>query len=194
MSESWSAISSHLLDLDRLKLVQRRTYIDGGRRLENSAEHSWHVALAAIAVAQQLGWSVSTDRLLQLALVHDLGEMDAGDTFLYSGNREEGSRRERAAVAALARKYDGLIPDLESLWEEQELGITDEARVLKIADRLLPFLHNIASNGKTWKQHGIAKSQVLAMHAFIAKDAPELFAWMGEQIDQAAEKGWLLDR
>lgn len=193
MTASRPSVADFFLRLDGLKLIERRTYIDGGKRLENSAEHSWHVAMAAWALASYIGWDVSTDKLLKLALVHDLGELDAGDTFLYSDDREKGSSKERDCVSRIAEQFGDLIPDLESLWDEQELGATSEARLLKIADRLLPFLHNIASDGKTWRENGIAKSQVLAMHAFIAESAPELFNWMKAQLDIAVDNGWLID-
>lgn len=180
-----------MLELDGLKSIERRTYINSGERLENSAEHSWHVAIAAWALANYLGRDVSTSKLLRLALIHDLGELDAGDTFLYAADRADVSRQEREGVARLANDHAGLIPDLVTLWDEQELGLTPEARLLKVADRLLPLLHNIASEGKTWREHGVAKSQVLAAHAFIEAEAPELFAWIEDQLDAAVASGWL---
>jgi putative hydrolase of HD superfamily len=182
-----------LLRLDGLKLVERRTYIDGGERRENSAEHSWHVAMAAWALANYLGRDISIGRLLRLALVHDLGELGAGDTFLYAADRAEVSEKERACVAEMADEYGAWLPDMLSLWDEQELGETPEARLLKVADRLLPFLHNVASEGKTWREHDIARSQVLAAHAFIQDEVPEVFGWIEEQLDRAVRNGWLRD-
>lgn len=188
-----ASLATFLLELDALKLVERRTYVDGGTRLENSAEHSWHVGLAAWALAGYLKLDVDIGKVVQLALIHDLGEMTAGDTFLYATDRTESADRERQGIVAFAGKYEGVLPGLASLWEEQESGATPEAAVLKIADRLLPFLHNLASEGKTWREHGIAKSQVLNAHAFIERDAPELFTWMKGEADAAAQRGWLTD-
>lgn len=182
-----------LLQFDGLKLVERRTYIDGGARRENSAEHSWHVAMAAWALANYLGRDVSIGRLLRLALVHDLGELGAGDTFLYAADRNEVSERERACVAEMVDEYGAWLPDMLNLWDEQELGATPEARLLKVADRLLPFLHNVASEGKTWREHDIARSQVLAAHAFIEEESPEVFGWIEAQLDRAVRNGWLRD-
>ncbi|MDJ0927519.1 MAG: HD domain-containing protein [Gammaproteobacteria bacterium] len=187
------SVAQFLLELDKLKLVERRTYVFGGERRENVAEHSWHVAMAAWALSSYLGRDVSVGKLVQLALVHDLGELDAGDTFLYATDRNDASESERKCVSRLAREYDSLMPNLEALWTEQERGESEEARLLKVADRLLPFLHNIASEGKTWREHNIAKSQVLRAHAFIASEAPELFQWMEAQLDHAVESGWLGD-
>lgn len=193
MSLSPPSVATFLLELDALKLVDRRTYVDGGTRLENSAEHSWHVGLAAWALAGHLMLKVDMGKLLQLALIHDLGEMSAGDTFLYATDRTASVDRERESVSMLADKYGEMLPGLVALWEEQQSADTPEARLLRIADRLLPFLHNLASEGKTWREHGVAKSQVQHAHAFIERDAPELFRWMRDQAEDAAEKGWLSD-
>ncbi len=193
MSISPLSVAQFLLELDGLKLVERRTYIDGGSRLENSAEHSWHVAIAAWALANYLDWDISIGKLLKLALMHDLGELETGDTFLYATDRNGVSSKERECVSRIAKQYGDLIPDLEEIWDEQESGATPEARLLKVADRLLPFLHNIASEGKTWRAHNIAKSQVLKAHSFISKEAPELFVWMEEQLDIAVRNEWLND-
>ena len=149
--------------------------------------------MCAWALSYYLAWEISTEKLLKLALVHDLGEIEVGDTFLYSSERSLASEKERKAVARLAQNHQGLIPDLDALWNEQECGQTKEARLLKIADRLLPFLLNLASAGRTWKENGVRRSQVQERHAFIESDAPELFAWMKEQLDSAVANGWLPD-
>ena len=193
LTSSSPPIAEFLLEIDGLKLIERRSYIVGGSRRENSGEHSWHVALAAWAFANYLGKNISLEKLLKLALVHDLGELDAGDTFLYSSDRDESSKAEADCVSRLADRHPVMLPDLEELWAEQQLGETAEARLLKVADRFLPFLHNISNKGRTWIENDIAKSQVLGAHAFIASEAPELFAWMEEQLDIAVTCGWLRD-
>lgn len=182
-----------MLEIDRLKLIERRSYIAGGKRLENSSEHSWHVAMAAWALGRYLAWEVSLEKVLKLALIHDLGELDAGDTFLYSASRPAGIEAERTCIGRLGQVYAALIPDLPTLWEEQERGDTAESRLVKIADRLLPFLHNVASQGRTWREHGVAKSQVLDAHRFIGDVAPDLFEWMRSQLEDAVKQGWLTD-
>jgi putative hydrolase of HD superfamily len=186
-------VAQFLIEIDALKLVERRTYISGGERRENSGEHSWHVALAAWALASHLERDISLEKLLKLALIHDLGEIGAGDTFLYSADRHQGASAEREHVAGMAFRHGTLIPDLEALWDEQELGQTPEARLLKIADRFLPFLHNITSEGRAWRENGIARSQVLGAHSFIAGEAPDLFAWIEGQVEEAVRRGWLRD-
>lgn len=186
-----SAITDYFLELDALKLVDRRTYIDGGARVENSAEHSWHLAMACWSISRSLRIELSEEKLLKLALVHDLGEIDAGDTFLYSNERGNAHEAERECVKRLANHNGNAIDDLSALWEEQENGKSIETKLLKAVDRLLPFLHNISSEGKTWQALGIKKSQVLEAHAFIEVDFPEIHSWMLDKIQRAVGKGWL---
>lgn len=193
MKLSSPTVTSFLLELDKLKLVQRRSYIDGGTRLENSAEHSWHLAMAAWSIANGLGLKVSIERLLKLALIHDVGEIDGGDTFLYAAERHAAAEQERACVGRVAALCVDLLPDLQDLWEEQERGETAEARLIKVIDRFLPLLHNLASEGKTWRAQKVRQSQVLGAHGFIANDFPELFVWIEEQVAVATGRGWLID-
>ena len=191
MSDKIATITDFLLELDALKLVNRRTYLDGGTRVENSAEHSWHLAMACWSISRSFNIELSEERLLKLALVHDLGEIDAGDTFLYSNDRSDAHKSERACVKRLEGHTGNGISDLSELWEEQETGASIETKLLKAVDRLLPFLHNISSQGKTWRELGIRKSQVLNAHAFIADDFPEIHSWMLSKIQLAVQQGWL---
>ena len=191
MSDKVERLSLFLMELDALKGVQRRSYTEGGSRLENSAEHSWHLAMACWNVAEAFDLDLNHERLLKLALVHDMGEIDAGDTFLYSASREDAHREERAGVLRLSDHPGNAIGDLVELWDQQEYGSTPEAKLLKAMDRLLPFLLNIHSHGKTWADSGVRKSQVESAHAFIADNFPELHAWMAERISHAVQEGWL---
>ena len=193
MSYDIGAIADYFLELDALKLINRRTYIDGGLRVENSAEHSWHLAMACWSIARSFAIDVSEEKLLKLALVHDLGEIDAGDTFLYSKDRHTAHTAERECVKRLESHSGNAVSELSALWEEQENGASIETKLLKAVDRLLPFLHNISSNGKTWQELGIKKSQVLKAHAFIADDFPEIHNWLLENIQVAVQEGWLND-
>jgi putative hydrolase of HD superfamily len=179
-----------LLELDQLKLVERQTYINGGVRRENSAEHSWQLALMGWMLTEAAGLDLSHEKLMKLALVHDLGEIDGGDTFLYSEKRDDAVNHEAQCIERISTDHAALLPNLQTLWEEQEFGHSKEALFLKVVDRLLPFLHNITSEGKTWRKLGIKKSQVMAKHAFIADDFPELHQWMMQLLDEAEEKGW----
>ncbi len=191
MTKTIEALSQFLMELDALKSVERRSYTDSGQRLENSAEHSWHLAMACWNIAEAFDLELNQERLLKLALVHDLGEIDAGDTFLYSASRKDAHREEREGVVRLFAHPGNAIGDLVDLWDLQEFGSSPEAKLLKALDRLLPFLLNIHTQGRTWSESGIKKSQVVGAHAFIADDFPELHSWMAEKIDNAVKEGWL---
>ncbi|SJL84533.1 HD domain-containing protein [Vibrio palustris] len=186
-------ISDFMLQLDALKSVNRRTYINGGERVENSAEHSWHLSMACWAFAEMLNDDYDVPKLIKLALLHDLGEIGAGDTFLYSSKRDSAHVEERESVIQIASHPGNPIGDIVELWEEQETGKSKEAKLLKVIDRLLPFLHNITSEGRAWKDNGIHKSQVLKMHQFIENENPEIYSWFIEKIGYAVEQGWLKD-
>jgi len=180
--------------LDALKSVERRSYIQGGERRENSAEHSWHLAMACWAFAEALELDVDMGKLLKLALVHDVGEIGAGDTFLYSPDRDAAPMRERECVSELADHPGNAIKDLMALWDEQEAGHSIEARLIKVVDRILPLQLNVESEGKAWLENDVHQDQVLSMNAFIGDEYPALFAWVEAQVVHAVDKGWLKTR
>ena len=189
--EDWDRFVAFLMDVDALKLEERRSYVVGGHRRENSAEHSWHVVLAAWTLARHATVSLSMEKVLKLAAVHDLCELDHGDTFIHTADRDEKHRHEAQCVMRLMRDYGTVFDELEALWEEYETGRTIEARFVHAADRLLPFLHNLANEGGTWKEHGIARSQVLSDGR--QADSPQLVEWGERKLDKAVAQGWLRD-
>lgn len=186
-------ITEFLLELDALKRVNRCSYVTQTTRLENSAEHSWHLAMACWSIAELFQLDVNHEKLLKLALVHDLGEIDAGDTFLYDSSRSEAHIEEREGIARLQSHSGNGIDNLLEVWDEQETGSSPETELLKAIDRILPFLLNINTGGKTWSEHGVKRSQVAAMHAFIADSFPIIHEWVETQIDYATKQGWLVD-
>jgi putative hydrolases of HD superfamily len=188
-----SAITQFLLELDRLKSVNRRSYINRGERLENSAEHSWHLAMACWLFAGLVKHEINVEKLSKMALLHDLGEIDVGDTFLYDQQRGEAGIKEREGILRLANIPGNSLEGFVDLWDEQEMGDSSEAKLLKVVDRLLPLLLNIASNGLAWRENGIRKSQVLNAHAFIKEQIPEIHSWIVEQVNHAVTHGWLID-
>ncbi|WP_444944937.1 HD family hydrolase [Microbulbifer sp. ZKSA006] len=191
MTDRISAVSDFMLQLDALKSVNRQTYINGGERVENSAEHSWHLAMACWAFAELLQDDYDVAKLIKLALLHDIGEIGTGDTFLYSSNRDKAHIEERKSVNKIASHPGNPIGSLVELWEEQELGESKEAKLLKVIDRLLPFIHNITSEGRAWQDNNIHKDQVLKMHAFIENENPEIYKWFTTKLEHAVEQGWL---
>ena len=186
-------ITEFLLELDALKRVNRRSYVPQTTRLENSAEHSWHLAMAWWSIAELFELEVNHEKLLKLALVHDLGEIDAGDTFLYDSSRSEAHIEEREGIVRLQAHRGNGIDNLLEVWDEQETGSSPETQLLKAIDRLLPFLLNLNAEGKTWSEHGVKRSQVAAMHAFIADSFPVIHEWIEVQLDYATEQGWLVN-
>ncbi len=186
-------VTHFLLELDALKRVNRRSYVTNTTRQENSAEHSWHLAMACWSIAELFELDINHEKLLKMALVHDLGEIDAGDTFLYANARSDAHIEERAGIARLQCERGNGISELSAIWEMQETGSSQEAQLLRVVDRLLPFLLNINTNGKTWIELGVTRTQVAGAHAFIKESFPSIHDWLSKNIDYATEQGWLIN-
>ena len=186
-------VTHFLLELDALKRVNRRSYVTQTTRKENSAEHSWHLAMACWSIAELFALDVNHEKLLKIALVHDLGEIDAGDTFLYADTRTDAHVEERAGIARLQRERGNGISDLSEVWEAQETGSSKESQLLRVVDRLLPFLLNLNTDGKTWIELGVTRSQVAGAHAFIKDSFPPIHDWLSHNIAYATQQGWLID-
>ena len=186
-------VTHFLLELDALKRVNRRSYVTGTTRLENPAEHSWHLAMACWSIAELFKLDVNHERLLKMALIHDLGEVDAGDTFLFANSRGDAHVEEREGIARLQNEPGNGIKNLSEIWEAQETGSSKEAELLRVVDRILPFLLNINTGGKTWSDHEVTRSQVTGVLGFIKDSFPSIHDWLAEQIDFATEQGWLID-
>jgi putative hydrolase of HD superfamily len=153
-----------LIEADRLKNVLRRTLLTDASRRENTAEHSWHLALAAMVLAEYSPIAIDLPRVLRMLIVHDLVEIDAGDTFAYDkeGNATKKDRERRGAD-----RIFGLLPaeignDLRVLWEEFEAQLTPNACFANAVDRVGPFLQNTATNGGTWRIYKLSREEVLA--------------------------------
>ena len=187
-------VTHFLLELDALKRVNRRSYVTDTARRENSAEHSWHLAMACWSIAERFELDVNHEKLLKMALVHDLGEIDAGDTFLYADSRHDAHVEERAGIARLQGERGNGIGNLSEIWEAQETGSSKETELLKVVDRLLPFLLNLNTEGKTWRELGVTRSQVARAHAFIQDSFAPIHKWLSHNIDYATQQGWLIDK
>ena len=158
-----------ILEIDRLKSVLRRSYLIDVERNENSAEHSWHLALAAMVLAEHANEKIDVAKVIRLVLIHDLVEIDAGDTFVYDDAANAGkAAREQAA----ANRLFGLLPDEQArsfmaLWREFEDRESPEAKFGFALDRLMPILHNVFTDGRSWKEHGIRQEQALTKNRAI---------------------------
>ncbi len=181
-----------LLEADRLKSVARRTYLTDQSRRENAAEHSWHFALGVLLL-REYGGDFDLFRALQMAIVHDLVEIDAGDTFVYDADGQN-SRAERENAAA--DRLFGMLPDdqnreFRALWEEFEAGESREAQFALAIDRLCPVLLNTATGGRAWKEHGVSAARVRNYNLPATAAAPEIQNFIAALLDFAVEEGVL---
>lgn len=182
-----------LLEIDKLKDVVRRNYLVHGGRRENTAEHSWHLAMAALVLAEHAAEEVDLARVLRMLLVHDLVEIDAGDTYCYDpvAHLDKAERECRAADRLFALLPEDQGRELRALWEEFEARATPEARFANAVDRLMPILHNYHSEGRAWLEHGIDAGQVLARNRPIAEGSAALWQRVRAAIDDAVARGLL---
>ena len=180
-----------LIELDELKNVYRNAYVSDRSRHENSAEHSWHAAIALLVLKANLPFSFDVDHAIRIALVHDICEIGAGDISVYDPQRARKSAEEEAYLSKLVDEQQGFALEINKLWSEFERQETPESRAVKVVDRLLPFMLNLATEGSTWKQLGISRSQAVAINSVIAREAPEIYGWMEVEIDRAVQMGWL---
>ncbi len=184
-----------ILEIDKLKSILRRSYLVHNPRLENSAEHSWHLAVLAMLLAEHANTEVNLLRVLKMLLVHDIVEIDAGDTFCYDVAGNE-TKAERETLAA--RRIFGLLPDdqreeLHGLWEEFEARQTPEAKYAAALDRLMPLLHNYHTQGRSWREHGVTRELVLDRNRHIGEGSEAIWQYMEALIEDAEEKGYLTE-
>ena len=186
-------IFAFLADIERLKLVHRRAYLSDLSRHENSAEHSWHMAIALLTVAGELNLAIDLPKALKMALVHDICEIDAGDISVFDPRRGEKTAVEQAGMDRIATYDVAFAVEARELWMEYEAQESLESRWVKVFDRLMPFITNLITQGQTWRDLGISRSQVLRVNETVRTQAPEIYAWMLRRIEGAVTQGWLLD-
>ncbi|MCG9540843.1 MULTISPECIES: HD domain-containing protein [Vibrio harveyi group] len=183
-----------VIELDKLKSILRRTRVKSAEgRLENSGEHSWHVALMAILMEEHANAPVDICRVMKMLLIHDVVEIDAGDTFVYdtAASQEQVEKEIRAA-----ERLFGMLPtdqgqELLALWQEFEAAQSDDAKYAKALDRLIPMLLNYHNNGQSWKENSVTREQALTINKRIEFGSVTLWDKAKELIEEATEKGWL---
>ena len=186
-------IVDFILELDKLKGVTRKVRPPGLDRYENSAEHSWQIALLAASLAHHAGMPVDIDRVIAMLLVHDIGEIDTGDTLVFA---EQGWEERKAAELAAVTRIFGLLPEAQgakflTLWQEFEHGETPEARFAHAADRAMPVLLNLANQGQSWRENGINHERVVRrVGPPIQAGCPALWDYLEVRLEHAREKGW----
>lgn len=182
-----------LMEIDKLKNVFRKSRILGGSRYENDAEHSWHLTVMAGVLLEHANVpGIDLLKVLKMLMIHDLVEIDAGDTFAYddTGHLDKEERETRAA-----ERIFGLLPEeqgreLFGLWREFEDRETEEARYASAMDRLHPMLLNFRNEGQSWRENGIGSERVLARNKTIAEGSETLWAYAEDMIGEARKRGY----
>ena len=180
-----------IIEIDKLKNIFRRNYIADGLRNENSAEHSWHLAMMAI-VLEPHSTTIDLLKVIKMVIIHDIVEVDAGDTYIHD---KDALKNKKQREVEAAKRLFGILPqaqaqELHELWDEFEERKTSEAKFANVLDRLHPFLLHVESEGKAWKENKINAQQVYNVMAPV-KEFPELWQYLTQQVELACEKGWL---
>lgn len=175
-----------MAEVDKLKLIGRQSYLTDGSRKENDAEHSWHLAMMAVFLSEYATEDVDVLHVISMVLIHDLVEIDAGDTYAYDteGNKSKRAREEKAADRIFNILPKDQAEKLRDLWEEFEANETPEANFANALDRIQPIMLNHKSDGKAWAEHQVALSQILARNVNIKKGAPKLWDYAMENLIQ----------
>lgn len=192
-SERLAAQLAFIREIDRVKGIFRQTLLMDGSRNENDAEHSWHIALMAVMLREHAADGVDVLRVIKMLLIHDLVEIDCGDTFCYDTVGMQGKHEREAAAAD---RIFGILPadqgsEMKALWMEFEERQSPEARYASALDRLQPMLHNYVTQGGAWRAHGVTADRVLRRNRIIADGAPELWRWARTMIADAVQRGYL---
>lgn len=184
-----------ILEIDKVKNIMRQTPLSDGNRKENDAEHSWHIALMAYLLQEYAEEPVDVSKVMLMVLIHDLVEIDAGDTYAYD---EEGAKTKDERERKAAERIFGLLPEdqggyLKSLWEEFEEYETAEAKYAHLLDNFQPLLLNDASDGISWTEHQVKKSQIYKRNEKIEETSETIWKCMQDKIDKHIKLGHIQD-
>ena len=186
-------IIDFILELEKLKAVTRKVRPVGLDRNENSAEHSWQIALMAASLAQYVESPVDVNRVISMLLVHDIGEIDAGDTMVFV---EGGWEQRKAAELAGVKRIFGLLPEEQgaaflAIWQEFEDAVTPESRFAHAADRAMPVLINLANHGGSWREHNISYERVVArVGPEVKAGCPALWDYLAARLEAVRDQGY----
>ncbi|MCF2493037.1 HD domain-containing protein [Dyadobacter chenhuakuii] len=180
-------------EVDKLKYILRKTKLFNSDRNENDAEHSWHLSLMAIILAGHANSDIDLLRVVKMLLIHDIVEIDAGDTFIYDAQKNHTNTDEERLAA---NRIFGLLPEgqateLIAIWEEFEEGQTHEAKFARAMDRLEPLLQNTSNNGGTWAEFGVSYEKVYAKKQVIQQGSESIWQYAEQLINDSVEKGIL---
>lgn len=191
MEERLKKQMDFLLEVDKLKLINRQTYLSNGERKENDAEHSWHLALMAVLLQEYSNEHIDITKVITMVLIHDLVEIDAGDTYAYdtAGNQSKREREVRAADRIFRILPEDQAEQFRELWEEFEAYETPEAKFAHVCDNMQPFMLNHATGGRSWREHGVKKSQVLNRNRYLEDGSRTMKQYFDEIIAEHVEEG-----
>lgn len=178
-------------EVDKSKEIFRQSYVTSGSRHENDAEHAWHLAMMAMIMNEYANEKVDLLRVIEMVLVHDLVEIDAGDTYAYD-NKENETKRERELVAA--DRIFNILPNdqakmIRGLWDEFEAGETKEAKFAITLDKTQPIMLNDATDGRAWMEHGVKKEQIMARNKKTPDGSVKIWDYFENIINKNVEKG-----
>lgn len=195
MEERLKKQMDFLLEVDKLKLINRQTYLSNRERKENDAEHSWHLALMAVLLQEYSNEHIDITKVITMVLIHDLVEIDAGDTYAYdtAGNQSKREREVRAADRIFRILPEDQAEQFRELWEEFEAYETPEAKFAHVCDNMQPFMLNHATGGRSWREHGVKKSQVLNRNRYLEDGSRTMKQYFDEIIAEHVEEGNLKD-
>ncbi|WP_319510533.1 HD domain-containing protein [uncultured Draconibacterium sp.] len=180
-------------EIDKIKYIQRRTKLFNSNRNENDAEHSWHLAMMAIVLSEYSDAKIDLLKVVKMVLIHDIVEIDAGDTFIYDQNKNHDNTAEELKCA---KRIFGMLPEKQAvefidLWTEFEAGVSNEAKFAKSMDRLEPLLQNISNNGGTWEEFSVNFQSVYEKKKVIKNGSAELWDYAEKLINDSVDKGIL---
>lgn len=180
-----------IVEMDKTKQIVRQTYLSDGSRKENDAEHAWHLALMTYLLREYAEKEIDITKTMLMVLIHDLVEIDAGDTYAYDekGNLDKEEREKKAAARIFPILPTDQAQELQKLWEEFEENQTPEAKFAHTMDNLQPLLLNDASGGKSWQEHQVELTQVLKRNEHTKEGSQVLWDYARECIDKNVERG-----
>jgi putative hydrolase of HD superfamily len=184
---------SFIKEIDKLKYIQRKTRLFNSDRNENDAEHSWHLAMMAIVLAEHSDKPIDVFKVVKMVLIHDLVEIDAGDTFIYDSQKNHINTDEELIAA---QRIFGLLPAVQAnefieIWKEFEKGVTDEAKFARAMDRFEPLLQNTSNNGGTWKEFNVPYQKVYDKKKIIRDSSMTVWNYAESLINESVKRGIL---
>lgn len=181
-----------IIEIEKLKGIDRKSKPVGLQRFENSAEHSWHVCLCALMLKDYANEKIDINRVIKMLLIHDLGEIDAGDTIVYDSFTKDVKDAESSGLYRVLN----ILPEIKQkeykkLWEEFEFGNTPDAKYAKAIDRVPPLLHNLHGEGHSWKKHNISKEKVFSVNSKIQDGSTKIWELIKQKLNHAISIGIL---